>query len=135
MAKIKVVGNKMFVTSEVKTEDIKLLQKYRPDALSLFRDGTDGVKVPEFTVCTTNGNGEIGVHGAAFGATAMDGSGLAIIVKDLPADVTPGNVAEKVADIVGVSILNLNKVEAQIGPALEEVAAEKADILANITVE
>ena len=71
--------------------------------------------------------------GAEFGGTAHDGTGRATITFDLPK--YDGDVKEAVAEYVGASILNINKLEAQLPDVIKEIVAEKANIISNINVQ
>ena len=84
MAKIVIAGDAIVVTSALKLEDIRAIEKYRPNELVL-KGGEDG-KEPIFAVGTTAGAG------------------------------------------------NINAVGAKLPTVLEEIAAEKAAVLSNITV-
>lgn len=132
MAKITIAGDAVVITSSQKLDDIKMLEKYRPNALVLYETNDSGKKEAVFKVGSTTGKGEIGRYGASFASTTHDDDKLATITMAMPAGVTDAKKA--VADMVGVAILNLNKVEEQFAAAIAEVAAEKAAIEANITV-
>lgn len=127
MAKIKVAGNALVVESSKKFDEIKLLEKYRPNALVLFEE--DG-KTEKFRVGTTKGEGSIGKYGASFGGAAKDNSGKAVITMMMPEGVT--DAKEYAEDVIGVAIILLNKVEEQFASALEEVNAEKAKVRESI---
>ena len=47
---------------------------------------------------------------------------------------TDGDIKEWVADRIGTAIINLNKLEEKLPAVLEEIAAEKAEVMSNITV-
>lgn len=129
MARITVIGGAVVITSAVKAEDIIKVAKYRPDALKLF-GGEDG-KEEVFRI-GVGATGSLNKFGAEFNGTSLDGSGCATIT--LGHNFSGEDVKEKIADYFGVSILNLNKVEAQIPAALQEIEAEKANIIANIQI-
>lgn len=133
MANLKIVGDAVILTSSAKLEDIKLLEKYNPDALRLYKVNEDGKKEVVFTVKTGIAGG-INARGAIFCSVAPDGSGLATGTFEVPEGSTPENVKEKVASLVGPGVINLNKVEEQIPDALAKVHAEKAAILESISV-
>lgn len=131
MAKIVIAGDAVVVTSTLKLEDIKTIEKYRPNDLVL-KGGEDG-KEPIFRLGTTTGVGSINSVGASFGREASDGSGLACItmVKNgVPTD----QVKEWAADTLGSAIINLNALEAKLPAVLDAIAAEKAAVMENITV-
>ena len=77
MAKITIAGDAAVVTSAMKLEDIKTIEKYRPKELVL-KGGEDG-KEPIFAVGTTNGAGNINAFGASFGDETRDDEKLACI--------------------------------------------------------
>ena len=45
-----------------------------------------------------------------------------------------GDVKDWVADRLGAAIISLNKLEEKLPAVLDEIAAEKANVLSNITV-
>lgn len=47
---------------------------------------------------------------------------------------TSGDIKEWVADRIGRAIINLNKLEEKLPAVLDEIAAEKAQVMSNITV-
>lgn len=129
-AKIKIAGRACVVESVATPANIKLLEKFRPKALSLF-EGEGSSKTEVFRVGMGSGNGSIGTFGASFGV-GESAEGKAVITLLIPESVTdPKKWAE---DAIGVNILHLNKVEEQFAAALEEVAAEQAAVRENITV-
>lgn len=129
MAKITICGDAMVVTSTKTLEDIKTLEKYRPKALALYsEDGKEEV----FRVGSSNGKGSISTYGASFGSVSHDDNKFATITMDIPAGTTDAEAYAE--EVIGVAIINLNKVEAQFEAALEEVKAEKAEVRSNITV-
>ena len=130
MAKITIAGDAVVVTSSMKLEDLKTIEKYRRNEL-ILRGGEDG-KEPIFAVCTTSGTGDINANGASFGSAARDGSGLACITMSVGGD--PADVTEYVADKYGAAVIKLNKLEENLPAVLAEIAAEKATVMENITI-
>ena len=132
MAKIRVAGESVVVTSDVTLENYKMIAKYRPAKLVL-RGGDDG-KEPIFAVgVTSNPRGSINKVGAEFGGIAHDGSGKATITFDLPCG--DGDVKERVAEKIGVAIIYLNKLEEVLPDVIREIAAEKNAVMENISVQ
>ena len=131
MAKIVIAGDAVVVTSTLKMEDIKTIEKYRPNDLVL-KGGEDG-KEPIFRLGVTTGAGSINSVGASFGREASDGSGLACITM-VKNGVPTNEVKEWAADTLGSAIINLNALEAKLPEVLDAIAAEKATVMANITV-
>lgn len=134
MAKIVIAGDAAVVTSELKLEDIRKVAEYRPDALVL-RGGEDG-KEPIFKIGVTDGTGKINKYGAEFGSETHDDAKLATITLDFRVILGDfgGDVREAVAEAIGTSILNLNKLEETLPAVLAEIEDEKATILSNITI-
>lgn len=132
MAKITIAGDAIVVTSAKKLEDIKAVEKYRPKALCIYDTDEEGHKVEAFRVGIAKEKGSINKYGASFGSATHDGAALATITIDIPKGTTDAKAYA--AELIGTAINNLEKVEAQIAPALEEVAAEKAAVLAKITM-
>ena len=130
MAKIVIAGEAVVITSAVKLEDIRKVAKYRPEAL-ILKGGEDG-KEPIFRLGVTNGAGKINKYGAEFGAETRDENKFATLTMCL--DGVTGDVKEAVAEAIGVSILNLNKIEETIPAVIAEIDAEKNDILSNISI-
>ena len=131
MAKITIAGDAVVVTSTRKLEDIKTIAKYRPKALTLM-GGEDG-KEPVFAIGVTDGAGNINAVGASFGRESYDDNKLACVTMFTGAAVT-GDAKEWVADHLGSAIISLNKLEQTLPAVLAEIAAEKAQVMSNITV-
>lgn len=130
MAKITITGNAVVVTSKMKLEDIKTIQKYRPDAL-ILKGGEEG-KEPIFKLGVCTGTGNINKYGAEFGCETHDDSKRAVMT--LISDYHEEDVKEFVADTIGTYVVNLNKLEATLPKVLEEINKEKAEIMSNISV-
>ena len=130
MAKVAVMGNAIIVTSSVKLEDLKTVQKYRPCALTLY-GGEDG-KEPIFAV-KVGCNSSINKYGATFAeATRGENGGYATmtIVDDICNDDPAGFVAEK----YGTAIANLNALEATLEEVLQGIVDERNAVMESITV-
>ena len=131
MAKIVVAGDAVVVTSALKSEDIKTLEKYSPKALVLFggEDGKDEI----FRICTKAcGCGNLTRFGAEF--NGINGEGFATLTLSnvgKPADI---DVKEWVADNLGEALIKLNALEAAIPAALADVIGDRERILADISV-
>ena len=128
MANIKIVGNVAVIESAVPLDTIKRIEKYRPKALQLF----DEDKKPYFAVGTTTGEGSASRYGVSFGQASYAESHNAVVTIDIPEGVE--DIKAWVEDKVGVAILNLNKVEEQLGAASEEIDAELAAIREHIAI-
>ena len=131
MAKILVAGDAVIITSDVALEDIKTIKKYRPKALVLM-GGEDG-KEKVFAMDWTKGSGGINTFSASFNGETRDDEKLATITMALP-EGFKGDVEEYIKEHIGVGIIHLNKLEDKLPAVLEEIKAEEAAILSNISV-
>ena len=130
MAKITIAGDAVVITSTLKLEDIKTIEKYRPKSLVL-KGGEDG-KEPVFAIGSTACAGSINNVGASFGSTTHNEEELACITMCLKG--ATGDVKEYVADKFGSAIMSLNKLEGTLPAVLSEIRAEKATVMGNISV-
>lgn len=119
MAKIIVAGNEVIVESSATLEDLKKVEKYRPEDLSLYNDKDEEI----FRVGSTiPGKGSIGQYGASFGDASRNAGRKAIITIEIPHDVT--DVKEFILDNVGTALVNINRVEGKIAASLGRINTE-----------
>jgi len=126
MAKIKTAGGAAALVSDLKLEDIRLLENYRPKALTL-REGDEEV----FRV-QTGEEGSISKFGVCFAAATRDTAAQAEITRMIPADVT--DVKEFAVDEFGPAVLLLGKVEEQAKQALTGIKEELDQVRAAVSV-
>lgn len=123
-AGIKVLAGTVAIEVGFTPDQIKEICRYRPDAMKLKDEKGNSL----FTVAKVNkANGSINSIGAEFG-DAHSATGNAVI----KLEATGEDVKKWIEENIGVSILNLQKVEAQWAQALDEIAAEKAAVLGTI---
>lgn len=115
MSKINVNGTAVKITSELKLEDIKFLEKYDYDALAIFEGNEDDV-VEVFRVLTSV-EGDIASNGIAFGRANKKGYAELTI-----------KVADKVEDVKKWSLDNLFK---QVN-CLNEIEANAKERIAEL---
>lgn len=127
MAKVTIVGQAIVLTSTLKLEDIKKVKKYRPDAL-ILKGGEDG-KEPIFAIGV--GSSDVNKYGVSFEKESRDG-GFATMTATTNFD--GDNIGEFVADELGEVLINLGKLEEKIPGIIGEIDAERAKIMANITI-
>lgn len=132
MAKLSILGNAVVITSTVKLEDIRTIEKYNKDALILKEDN-EGKKVPVFGVATGT-KGEINQNGATFADATRDANKFAQITLCTCLEEITGDVKEWAAEKFGKALTRLNQLEATIPTVLEKISADKASVMANITV-
>lgn len=126
-AKVKVFGNACVIESDYSVDDLQKVAKFRPKKLSLFTDD----KEEYFKVMVGKGLGGINKYGASFSATPSANK-KAVITMTIPEGTEdPKKWAE---DAIGVSILNLNKVESGLGDVLMDIYAEQCQVASCIEV-
>ena len=131
MAKIYLAGDAVVITSALSLESLRTVKKYRPEALNLY-----GGKENEFllfSVLVDRGSA-VCANAIAFNAATRDDEKLATLTAMLPESAKDTDVKEYLADEYGAIITNLNKIEAAIPAVLEEIAAEKAAVMSNISI-
>ena len=131
MAKIKIAGDAVIVTSALKTEDLKTIAKYRPEALTLM--GGEEKKTPIFCIIVKDsGTGDMNANGVTFTGTTRDEYKRATLT------MTFANMGENVkdwaADKFGTAIERLNALEAKLPDVLNDIAAVKAKGCESITI-
>lgn len=133
MATIKVVGDVVVITSALKLDDLLMVQKYRPEALTIM--GGDDGKTPVFRIEARSGcPGSVSLYGITFGSAGYSDSGLATVV--LPLSVPDGaDVKDYVADKYGAAIANLSKLEGTVPAVLTAVNTERTALKSAITIE
>lgn len=130
MAKITVVGDAIVVTSIFSLEEIKMIEKYRPDDLILKSD--DGNEpIFKIGVKTTSG-GTLNKYGAEFATETHDDNKKAVITMFISGD--SANIKDKIVEELGQPIINLNKLEAKLPNVLREIKEEHEKILENIEI-
>ncbi len=129
MAHVTIAGNAVIITSTMKLDDIKTVEKYRPKALVLM--GGDDGKEPIFKV-GTGCTGSVNKYGITFAdATRGENGGFATLTLT---EEFCGDPADFVAEKYGVAIANLKALEATLGGAIEGIASEKQAVMDSITV-
>ena len=130
MAKAKILGNALVITSKIPYADLLMVQKYRPEALVL----KDEEKKEYFRVGITPGKGTIGTYGAEFGGETHDADKLATITLLIDGSGEPEEIKKDIAEDIGLVLLNIGKVEEGIPAALNEIKAERDKILDCISI-
>jgi len=124
MADVRIAGNIIVLTSSVTLEELKRLEKHRPEALGI-RNAKDEVI---FRVGT--GSNALNNNGASFCTATLDSRGLALITLTIPAGVTDAKLY--FAETFGKAYAQFKQVEAGLAEATREVAAEIAEIMNDV---
>ena len=120
MAKTKILGTAVTITSTVKVADFKTLAKFKPTALALT-EVVDGVKEEKFSVALGT-SPSVTKYGIVFDSANTDG--YAEVTLQIPASIAADKRKEYVADTYGYALLNLNQLEGQIAEVMAETEAD-----------
>lgn len=131
MAKIYLAGDAVVITSALSLESLRTVKKYRPETLHLYGGKENEVLI--FSVLVDRGSA-VCANAIAFNTATRDDEKLATLTTMLPESAKNTDVKEYLADEYGAVITNLNKIEAAIPAILEEIAAEKAAVMSNISI-
>ena len=134
MANVKIIGDAIVITSEVKFEDYQLVQKMKPKALSLYEENSDGKLVPVFRVNVCDGEvrpTDVNENGITFRKGSRDG-GYAQITAKAPAG--DGDIKELVAEVFGGPLAKLIELEEQLPFVLDAIHDAHEAVLENIEV-
>ena len=127
MANITIAGNCFVVTSTVSMADLELIRKHRPKALKIVDEETK----EELFAIGIGGN-SLNAVGISFGGVSNDEKKMAAVTMPIPSDVE--DAAAYVAEKAGTAIINLNRIEANIGRVLDEIRAEHRRVTDNIRI-
>lgn len=120
MAKTKILGTAVTITSAVKVADFKTLAKFKPAALALT-EVVDGVKEEKFSVALGT-SPSVTKYGIVF--DSANANGYAEVTLQIPASIAADKRKEYVADTYGYALLNLNQLEGQIAEIMAETEAD-----------
>lgn len=135
MANIKVLGDAVVLTSDLKIEDIEMVQKLRPQETSLWEE-KDGKQVPVFRISVSEDDGkvhpgDISAYGITFRKASREG-GFAQITFAVPRG--EGSLKELVADAFGGPLMNLLQLEEKMRDVIRDIAELKQAALDMIEV-
>ena len=126
--------NNVFVTSAYDIETLKKVKKFRPEALVLYK-GEGKEKEPVCAIGVSR-NASANAMGVTFAKDSVTSPKVATMSIELPAGLTDATkINAWVRDILGLAIVNCNKIEDQIAAAMTEINADEAAMNAAITIE
>lgn len=121
MAKTKIFGEAIVVTSAIKLEDLKKVERYSRDSL-ILKGGEDG-KQPIFGVCVAQeGMGNISSISVSFAPTTRNAEGYATVTMTIPDGVA--NAKEWMVDKFGGALMNLAALEKELPAVVEKIKAD-----------
>lgn len=124
--KTRIAVDKLIVTSSFTLEDIKMIEKYKPEALKLVDEDKNLV----FKYGVAKFEGSISSGGVMF--DKVDGDGKAALVVDIPGEATDRK--DYVVDNLGIAIARIKEVETGLTDVVKEIEEEKAAVREAITV-
>ena len=127
MARITVAGNSFVIVSSIKMDDLKLVKKHRPNTLKLAHK-----EAKEDYFAIGIGGNNVNKFGVSFGGVTNTDEKLAYMSMPIPDGVLSAEAY--VAEKVGVAIIHLNQVEANIRDVLPEIHKELETIQESIQV-
>lgn len=146
---VKVLGNMMQVSSKYTAEELKKVERYAPEALTLFDDAgrgyfslcldIDGVATQcdtyedenvRFEACVCTPSGDITDKAIIFDSISNDGK--ASVMVQLP--VVDGDLKIFIADSYGKILNNLEQVEKNVAAALDYADTTERTIVDSIEV-
>ena len=122
MAKTKIFGDSVVITSSIKLADMKNVAKYAPKALTLM-GGEDGKEELFKVMVGKAGAGSINAWGATFASSTRDAEGKATITMMIPAAVEKAK--EWIVEEFGGALMNLKALEDQLPAVIAKIAADK----------
>lgn len=126
--------NNLFITSNYNIETLQKVEKFRPDALVLYK-GEGKEKEPVCAIGVSR-NASANAMGVTFAKDSVTSPKVATMSIELPAGLTDATkINAWVRDILGLAIVNCNKIEDQIAAAMTEINADEAAMNAAITIE
>ena len=132
MATIKIVGEAVVLTSSLKLDDIKLVQKHQPKKLCLYEEDGDGKMVPCFRISTGDGEvkpSDVSEFGITFRKASREGGYAQITCKVPEGD---GEAKELVAEAFGAPLMGLIKLEDRLPDVVDDILDLKHEILSSI---
>ena len=129
MAKSKIFGEAIVITSSVKLAELKSVAKYYKEKLVL-KGGEDG-KESIFGICVAkSGMGSLSPNGACFAPTTRNGEGYATITMTIPEGVE--NAKTWMVDKFGGALMHLEALEKQLPGVVAKITAAEAAVAASI---
>lgn len=130
--KTQIFGSALVITSSIKLEDIKTVNKYQRDSLTLWDKDEDGNKTPVFSVLyKKDSKGTINEQGAVFSKESPDGYAQITEIVDIPKDKDPKDF---VADEYGKALLALQKFEDYFPAVIDELNETRTKIMDGVEV-
>ena len=124
--KSRIAVDKLIVTSAYTLDEIKMIEKYKPEALKLV--GEDKNLVFKYGVAKFEGS--FSDNGIMF--DKVDGDGKAAIVFDIPAEADKR--VEYVVDNLGIAIERVKKVEDDLDTIIADIEDAKKAVKESITI-
>ena len=126
MADVKIAGNTIILTSTVTLEQLRRIEKHRPEVLEI-RNAKEEII---FRVGT--GSNALNNHGASFNAATLDDRELAYITLPIPSGVA--DARKYFAETFGQPHLHLKSIEQKLPDVLADVESKINEIMKDVTM-
>jgi hypothetical protein len=121
-AEVELNGAAAVLTSSVKLDDWKRVEKFAPDALKIVDEDSGDTL---FKVMTSNGTGSANEYGVCFGSyTNAEGYATVTILLDEEVE----DKLEALKEVIGQALLDLNEIEKEIPTLLKNISDKEAEI-------
>ncbi len=130
---IQIVANTFVVTSAIKVEDIKLLQKYNPNGLAITTKEGD-IERDVFRIAYEEGKDTVSGFGMVFGGTSRGTEGFATFTGTLETGLSDDKAKDYVAEKLGGVIGYVKTLETSVPRAAKAIRDAKADLVSKISV-
>lgn len=129
MAKTKIFGDAIVITSTLKLDDLKSVEKYYREKLNLYggEDGKDllfGVRV------APSGKGALSAQGAFFAPVSRVEGGYATITMDVPAGVA--DAKKWMVEVNGGALMHLAELEKKLPDVVAKIVADEKAVADSI---
>lgn len=131
MSKVTVAGSSVVLTSSMKLNDIKKLNRYAPKALQVIDAETKDV---EFAVSVSYCEESLSVYGISFAAANAAGFAQITLAEVVSASATNEEKIKGTTDKLGKALFNLGIVEANAEKALADIDAMLGKVTESISV-
>lgn len=129
MAKLKITGKALVYESAITTENLKKVQKYRPEILKILDD--DKNEIFRVSISDDSEFGSTSKYGITFAGESTNGFAQ---VTELLCDVKD-NLKDYLVDKIGNLYKFLDEIEERVPAALEKIEAEREAILSAVEFE
>lgn len=131
MAKTKIFGDAIVITSTLKLDELKAVSKYHKEKLNLY-GGEDGKELLFGVRISASGMGSLSPNGACFAPTSRVEGGYATITMTVPAGVS--DAKKWMVDENGGALMHLAELEKKLPDVVSKIVADEKAVAESIEV-